>query len=345
VLTLFQVNLGKWILRYLFANLIEEEVKRDEIYRDNLLATGENPGRLRRNNAPPVLHLPALRTQRPVDGDADDGFAITPRAINGHVHSAMTPGLTIGVATPFPGAPNFTISANNPLAKTGEEGPALEKKASHASQPRNSTEKSEDYFSTMPPPQSQSPSDNAKGPTTPGDNSLDAATHSPVDTEKEDKPKEGSSLFGKKFRMNFPKKLGRTSVDAKPLVVDEKSEGSEKSEDREEKLVQDNFFGAIQKIRHDYDEHLQTNTTQSLPLRITPSTPSETPELRLPPYTSVIIQEDRPDSGGVADLYRGTVSSVGYDADFIEQIGPMWLGDLLLRVHIELPVLFCIMLY
>lgn len=318
-------------------------MKRDEVYRDNLLATAENPGRLRRNNAPTVLHLPALRAQRPVDGDADDGFAITPRAINGHVLNAMTPGLTIGVATPFPGGPNSTILASNTLAKTSEDGSTLEKKASHAIQPRNSTEKSEDYFSTMPPP--QSPSDNAKGPTTPGDNSLDAATHSPVDTEREDKPKEGSSLFGKKFRMNFPKKLGRTSVDAKPLVVDEKSEGSEKSEDREEKLVQDSFFGAIQKIRHDYDEHQQANTTQPLPLGITPSTPSETPELRLPPYTSVIIQEDRPGSGGVADLYRGTVSSVGCDADFIEQTGPMWLGDLLLRVHTQLPILFCVILY
>lgn len=343
MLTLFQVNLGKWILRYLFANLIEEEVKRDEIYRDNLLATAENPGRLRRNNAPTVLHLPALRAQRPVDGDADDGFAITPRAINGLVHNATTPGLTIGVATPFPGGPNSTISASNTLAKTSEDGSILEKKALHAIQPRNSTEKSEDYFSTMPLP--QSPSEIAKGPTTPGDNSLDAATHSPVDTEREEKPKEGSSLFGKKFRMNFPKKLGRTSVDAKPLVVDEKSEGSEKSEDREEKLVQDSFFGAIQKIRHDYDEHQQVNTTQPLPLGITPSTPSETPELILPPYTSVIIQEDRPDSGGVADLYRGTVSSVGRDADFIEQTGPMWLGDLLLRVRTQLPILSCVILY
>lgn len=132
--------------------------------------------------------------------------------------------------------------------------------------------------------------------------------------------------------MNFPKKLGRTSVDAKPPVVDEKSEGSEKSEDREEKLIQDNFFGTIQKIRHDYDEHLQIDATDSLPIGITPSLPNETPELRLPPYTTIIIQEDRADAGGVADIYRGTISSVGHDADLIEQTGPMWLGDLLLRV-------------
>lgn len=32
-----------------------------------------------------------------------------------------------------------------------------------------------------------------------------------------------------------------------------------------------------------------------------------------------MIQEDRPDSGGVADLYRGAVSSVGQDADLIHR--------------------------
>ena len=306
-------------------------MKRDEIYRENLFAMAEHPARLRRDNKPPNLQLPALPTQQLVNGDTEDGFFITPRAINGNMHSAVTPGISIGVATPFPGGPNHTTSVNNHPPRTSEEGPALEKKASHANQPRMSTEKSGDYFSALPA--SHTPSDIAKGPVTPGDTSLDAATQSPVDAEKEEKPKEGSSLFGKKFRMNFPKKLGRTSIDAKPPVVDEKSEGSEKSGEREEKLVQDNFFGSIQKIRHDYEEHLQTDTTQPLPLGITPSLPSETPELKLPPYTSVIIQEDRPDSGGVVDLYRGTVSSVGYDVDLIEQTGPMWLGDLLLRVH------------
>ena len=132
--------------------------------------------------------------------------------------------------------------------------------------------------------------------------------------------------------MNFPKKLGRTSVDAKPTIVDEKSETSEKSEDKEEKLVHDNLLGSVQKIRHRYHEQLQLDPNRPLHSGITPSLPSETPELRLPPNTAVIIQEDRPDAGGVADLYRGTVSSVGSDVDLVEQAGPMWLGDLLFRV-------------
>ena len=271
-----------------------------------------------------------LATQAFTYGDTKDGFTITPKAAGANVHGSVTPGLSIGVATPFPGGPNHSNSTNNQATRPSEEPSTLEKKVSHTNQTGSLAEKSGDYFSTLPAPQSAS--DNAKAPTTPGDSSHDAATQSPVDAEKEDKPKEGGLLFGKKFRMNFPKKLGRTSVDAKPPVVDEKSEGSEKSEDREEKPIQDNFFGSIQKIRYEYDEYLQVETTEPLPPAVTPSLPSETPELRIPPYTSVIIQEDRPDSGGVADVYRGSVNSVGHDADFIEHTGPMWLGDLLLRV-------------
>ena len=137
--------------------------------------------------------------------------------------------------------------------------------------------------------------------------------------------------------MNFPKKLGRSSVEAtKPAVVDEiKSEESDdKSSTKEEKVVEDNFLGSIQKIRIEYDEKLEGSDAgdNSLQLLMTPSPANETPPLRPPPFTPVIIQEDRPDSGGVADLYRGQVGSLGADADMIEKTAPMWLGELLLRV-------------
>ena len=135
--------------------------------------------------------------------------------------------------------------------------------------------------------------------------------------------------------MNFPKKLGRSSVEVKPIVVDDKSEESDKSSEKEDKIVEDNFYGIVQKIRNDYDEQLLASPGGPLPTGISPSLPTETPILKPPPFTTVIIQEDRPDSGGVADLYRGTVNSVGKDADVIEKTAPMWLGDLLLRVRLS----------
>ena len=145
-------------------------------------------------------------------------------------------------------------------------------------------------------------------------------------------PKSGS-LFGKKFRMNFPKKLGRTSVEVnKPVVAEEKAEDSDKSSEKEDKIVEDNFYGVIQKIRNEYEEVLQHNPEHSLNPGINPSLPNETPVLKLPPFTTIIIQEDRPEAGGVEDLYRGTIRSVGQDASIIEKVAPMWLGDLVLRV-------------
>lgn len=322
------VNLGKWILRYLFAGLIDEEMKRDNKYREVLSA--QQSSHLRRDNAPHSIQLPPMVPPPSTESGADDGFTITPRPANGVSHTLETPGLAIGVATPFPGTNNQTAPAIGHLPRTSEEGPALDKKTSQGNTSRTSTDKSGDYFSALSGP--QSPVDNDRAPNTPGEAQLDSTTQSPVDTEKEEKSREGSSLFGKKFRMNFPKKLGRTSVDAKPPVVDEKSENSEKAEDKEEKLIQDNLFGTLQKIRHEYTERLHEDPDQPLRPGIMPSLASETPELKLPPSTAIIIQEDRPGTGGVADLYRGTVGSVGHDADLIEQAGPMWLGDLLLRV-------------
>ena len=334
------VNFGKWILRYLFANLIDVEVERDAIVRKNMMSIMQTSTGLQRDNAPPLIHLPSPAMQGWTNGAHDDDSSITPRPVNGQLLPAMTPGLSIGVATPYVSGTNFGSPVQNHLPRTSEEGSDLEKRLSRQSQPRNSTERSRDYFSSVPNP--QSPSDpQAKAPSTPGDGSSEATSQTLVedekkqaDDEKKDKPKNISSLFDKKFRMNFPKKLGRTSMEAKPVAVDEKAEESDKSEEKEEKPFEENFYGAIQRVRHDYEEHCQSKPFDPLPPGIKASPPNETPILSLPPSTTIIIQEDRPDSGGVADLYRGTVSSVGMDADLIEKAGPRWLGDLLLQVHL-----------
>lgn len=321
-----RINLGKWILRFLFTKLIDEEIERDATFRQELMANASKPSSLRRENAPSSIQLPVIPPPRFMNGDDS---IITPRPItitDGITRPPNTPGLAIGAATPYINGVTSNSGPNRPA--TAEESAALEKRTSQQSQPRVSSDRTSDYFSSIA--QAKSPVDGqSKGPVTPGDTALDAAASSPVDADKEER---SSSLFGKKFRMNFPKKLGRTSQDVKPAVVDEKSEESDKSEEKEDKTIQDNFFGTIQKMRYDYEECIQRRPSQHLAPGITPSSFNETPLLELPLTTTVIIQEERPDSGGVADLYRGTISSVGSDADLIERTGPMWLGDLLLKV-------------
>ena len=243
--------------------------------------------------------------------------------------------MAIGVATPggHTSHPNINGSVHPPAAAEDNQ---LGKRDSKASQSRASG----DYFSSAQP--SSNPADSHTAAATIGAAATDGTQQPQTpgakdETDKGDKMKEVSSLFGKKFRMNFPKKLGRSSVEAtKPAVVDEikAEESDDKSSTKEEKVVEDNFLGSIQKIRIEYDEKLEGSDAgdNSLQVLMTPSPANETPVLKPPPFTPVIIQEDRPDSGGVADLYRGQVGTLAADTDMIEKTAPMWLGELLLRV-------------
>lgn len=242
----------------------------------------------------------------------------------------MTSTLGIGVATPHAGLAMNGVSG----APATDQASTLEKTSPNHSQSRTSMDKPKDYFSANPT--ASTVSDQQARPPTPAEDSSETSTQSPVDGEKEEKTKEGTTLFGKRFRMNFPKKLGRTSVEVKPPAADEKAEESDKSEEKEERVIEDNLLGTIQRVRYGYEETLHDVSLQPLLPGINPSSRNETPLLELPLHTTIIIQEDRPDSGGVTDLYRGTVRSVGHDADLVERAGPMWLGDLLLQVE-DLP--------
>ncbi|KAI9761020.1 MAG: S-adenosylmethionine transporter [Chaenotheca gracillima] len=319
-----RINLGKWVLRYLFSNLIDEEIQRDSDHRKTLDVEGRSG--IQRGNAPPTIQLPPHDFANSQDGGITGHNASTPRATNGTLHPT-TPGLAISIATPAVHSTHQNNHADTHLPPTLEEGSDLEKRASHQSQTRTSTDKVIDYFSPTPnPPPTETPATVGNG------NDSQGAS----ETEKDNHGKEGGSLFGRKFKMSFgSKKLGRSpSMDTnKPAVVDEKSEDSDgtKSVGESEQPVEDNLFGIVQKIRQEYEQHLRDNPDRPLQVGIAPSLPNETPVLKPPPGTAVIIQEDRPDSGGVADLYRGTVASLGGDADAIERTAPMWLGDLLLR--------------
>lgn len=93
--------------------------------------------------------------------------------------------------------------------------------------------------------------------------------------------------------------------------------------------LEETLAGVIKRIRMMYDQDRDT-PEEPVSSAISPSLPQETPVLEPPPNTTIIVQEDKPDSGGVADLYRGTVGCVGEDADLLEKVAPAWLGDLLL---------------
>ena len=312
------VNLGKWVLRNLFDTLVSEELRRDELYRRSLRKGTGSTSSLHRPNAPSSIVLPDLSTQDP-GGHLSSTSSTTPRPVNGSYLTPGTPGLGIGAATPS-GLPHaFGTSLSNHLPPTAEEETGLERKLSREPRHTVSSDKLSDYFSTAPGPVSEG-----------------APVNIPQSSSDAREEKKKGSLFGKKFQMSFPAmsmKLGRTPTEAKPTAnAEEKAEDtSDKSSEVEEKVFEDNLYGVVQKIRHDYEEQIKTSPDQRLAVGITPSSPSETPVLKLPVQTLVIIQEDNPESGGVADLYRGAIESLGTEADEVEKVAPMWLGELLLK--------------
>lgn len=333
-----RINLGKWVLRNLFTNLLDEEIRRDEVYRKSI----KKPTGLRRENAPKALVIP---TSTSSSTSGTPGDMTTPRPTS-EPNYPQTPGMRIGLATPLPMPKKTPTQPTNTLPPTAEEdGSDLDKTESRSSQ-QSSSERSSDYFSqaNLSPNKTDETQEHKEVPPTPET----PMPQSPSDTKKK-------GLFGKSFnmKMSFPNKLARTSTelsknpaeDTKKMeekATAESEDKSDKSSDKEEaapaRVIEDNFGGVVQRIRYAYQDHLENEATkdQPIPIGITPALPNETPVLKPPPHTLVLIQEDNPDFGGLSDLYRGEISTLGLpkETDTLEKIAPAWLGELLLRNEI-----------
>lgn len=346
-----RINLGKWVLRYLFNGLITEEIRRDENYREQLLRTREQQ-KLQRENAPSSIQLPQSQMNGWNHDSADANAAATPKASANGVKAPTTPGLNIGLATPgITSSPAQNKNASTLPPTNEEEGAALEPRSSQQ-QARASADGNADYFSTSRGPNTHlnTPGGSSQPATTPTEGQ-EPQTPSADGQQGAASGKEG--LFGKKFRMGMSfsgmKKIGRTQTNDKSAPVEEKEEtesDTHSSKTSNSRVVDDNLLGTIQKIRFAYDDllHQQMQAQQAyenglpvppatidVPSAITPSLPNETPVLKPPPNTTILIQEDRPEAGGVADLFEGSVGSLGEMCDVVEKAAPMWLGDVILR--------------
>lgn len=251
--------------------------------------------------------------------------------------SPHTPGFGINVA----GTPASANYLSTSMQSSTSPFPALEVEtpdvpgstySHYDAVPSSFSDRYSDYFSSKPHPQGQSQADAEKLPMSPSDvNSNSGMLLSPTEPDKEEKKKSGS-LFGKKFRMDFPKKLGRTSTDQKPQIQEEKIEESDVASVKEEKVYEANISGVIDKIRHEYEDFLAANPGRDLVTAITPSAENETPRLDIPSRTAVFIQEETGDTAVASDLYRGSVGRIGREIERLEKAIPHWLGELLLKV-------------
>lgn len=347
--------MGKWVLRYLFDNLIHEEIKRDEAFRKQLLDAKRQS--IDRSRPQSNIQIPPNNITNWKDAVSGPASSTTLRPTNGVHLQVFTPGLSIALASPAP--LQQSTGQTTALSPSAEDGNPAVHSPNH---PRTSSERtSTDYFSSHT---FSGPAFTPSGTVTNGQTVLyneqipgpDAtATQSPLSerTDNQEKTTEDQKkgMFGgKKFRgLGFGmKSLKREKTNdaaiAKPAPINEtQSEDSDsRSSKTEDRIIEDNFLGVIQRMRHGYEEQLHHSYPQKdgevlnirLESMISPSLPNDTPVLKPPTNTTILIQEDRVDSGGVADLFEGCVGSLGHQADLIEKVAPTWLGECLLRNHI-----------
>ncbi|CAN8104053.1 unnamed protein product [Discula destructiva] len=316
-----RINHGKWILRYLFHNLIDEEIKRDEAYRQKLNEAVEQRIVAMNSKPQPTVQIPTnAGWEQAIESPS------TPRANGSQV--PMTPGgMGIGLATPI--LPGLREEVGSPFdRKTFPAGSATQEKEDYFSNAIESAGGNSQVAKPATTPAVTEPADDkAKS-----EDGKDKEKEKDKDKDKDKDGKTQNTPFGKKFRMSFStKKLrsGSSTVAEKPAVVDEKAVESESSSNHvPEKEFEDNFLGVIQRIQDEYEKQLSESPDKVVETKITPSLPNETPVLQIPPETKIIIQEET--AGGNAELYRGTVRSVGLEAERIEQCAPQWLGEVLL---------------
>ena len=307
--------------------MIDEEIKRDEAVRAALIKQKEEEPKI---NRPTNIQIPEMNLNGWKEAASGPTSGSTLKANNG-IHMPHTPGLAIGLATPMqaPQSAGRDTKHNSYLTPTTEEAPGLEKTQTQRSSGGG------DYFGSA-----SATNGNGNGNAAEAKEGSAEAKEETVQspTEPDTPAKKSKGMFGKKFNMSFNmKKFSTGTAVAEPAkpVVDEKAEDSDsRSTKTNEKTIEDNFYGALQRIRQGYEEQLAAGATK-LESQIAPSLPSDTPVLKPPAATTILIQEDRPDSGGVADLFEGKVGSLGQQADLIEKAAPMWLAEVLLRVHLS----------
>lgn len=304
--------------------MVDEQIRRDNEFRETATRKAEEE-HARLNPAP---------------SSAPDDI---PRSLGIPIHqdssmSTLRPGMDFAGS---PNTPGFGINAGTPasagylstsMQSSVSPFPAFEPgtpdipSAHPDGGPSSFSDRSGDYFSSRLAQESE------KAPMSPSDaNSNSGTPQSPAEPETHER-KRGGSLFSKKFRMEFPKKLGRTSTDQKPQIQEKTEESEERASVKEEKVYEPNIIGVVDRIRSEYQDFLTANPGRELVSSITPSTEKETPELNIPPRTGVFIQEETGDTAVAADLYRGSMDRIGNELPLLEKAIPHWLGELLLKV-------------
>ena len=301
-----RINLGAWILRYLFNDFIMEELARDEVFRNKTENSFLNGGKPQDERA---THL----SLSDVDS-TDTSHSGTPNGISIPDQHVSTPGLRIGLATPRPlqqqHSNDGSASATASPRKSGDDYFTSRKTA------KSGTEEKEAGLKT---PKAEVPT----SPTEP------VSATSPT--------KDASKSFGQRLKGTFTPKKGKSPATDERVIPQAEDKMAEKDLSSTDVTKQyperaEDVADFIAEIRAEYlKHHVGNNHERSISI-LTPGLPTDTPILKPPPNTFVFIQQHDLSSGKVSDLFAGLTSSLGSEADALEEAAPYWLGAVVLKV-------------
>ena len=251
-----RISLGAWALRYLFANFVDEELKRDDSFRRQF----------------------GTKTQGTGEKDAETSLASLlgggDGALDNPSKSSDTPGLRIGLATPKLNATMMDddlpgTGSASPIRKSGDDYFSSQNARS------SDTESQDDALKTPKP-------DTAPGPGEP------VTAASPT--------KEAGKSFGKRLRGTFTPKKGKNPavVDESAVlqtddkVLEKDPASGEISKETGGKI--ETTADLIAEIRTDYIRMRSTPTAGPQRSLLTPALPTEAPVLKPPRNTAIAIQ-------------------------------------------------------
>ncbi|CAG8458613.1 6499_t:CDS:10 [Paraglomus occultum] len=363
----YRVNLGKWVLRYLFQEFTQAEIKAyeesrafaekqqqsiqrqqslNDIHKYSQEALPQSPTRATPPNHisfPPATmqaeHLNDRPTQKPYQRGID---ILSPKSPTSTQSPIASP-----TAAAMPNSPTKSLAAfAGPFTAPATTGPT------------------QDYFSDLhKPPTPTSPSTQSGAAMSENKNDQAKIQLPPPALVNQGSNNTGSSSFvtsifrsinnARKARspnadpktenLNYleqPKDYPNSRVIDKKLVFrDQDNEEPPKTDDEEETKSNSPTSKSDQTVKSDTPSPAASPVI-SQPIRqlhyiVQPPfaqiDPQDTPTINIPHHTKVIISEDSSEASTSVVIYRGTVGTLANDAELIEQKAPLWLLEFLIK--------------
>ncbi|CAB4373618.1 unnamed protein product [Rhizophagus irregularis] len=356
-----RINLGRWVLRYLFAKFTQAEIQTyEEIQQQRQLMQQQRQGNSLFTtqvnvNIPPqaatssTCTSPTTTNPNPISGNINPPLPQSPTT----PLAAFTTGPFTAPATTnsqqsdyFSGSHHLNSPATSPTTPPGNPSNKVAEGENNNNNGNNtgaSTSASSSVVTTtiQPPPPAFVNQNTTNSVSISFMNKFKHTLRSgKISRNDSNKPEETSNNGGSN--------TGNTTSNSKNSTTTGSNEAKQRQSQEEnitqkQQTIDDTATASLSSSQniptptlyhHPHHPHHYYPIRQIHPLIQPPFVTyptNETPELQIPQHTTVIISEESHEASTSVDLYRGTVEDMERDAEIIEQKAPTWLIEFLIK--------------